>query len=159
MIKNKSPKIVTKPWGREEWIELNDRYCYKRLYINGKPLPTQKLSETETKDLRNIYEFEFGGYIQEGLQFYNEKFENLTHIIAEDDDQYFLKEYGPTTVPEGNVFVMGDNRDHSNDGRFWGFVPLRLVKGKALFIWLSVSIDFSESRYWFRPERIGQGLH
>jgi len=35
MIKNKSPKIVTKPWGREEWIELNDRYCYKRLYINA----------------------------------------------------------------------------------------------------------------------------
>ncbi|MDO8591175.1 MAG: cupin domain-containing protein [bacterium] len=35
MIKNKSPKIVTKPWGREEWLELNDRYCYKRLYINA----------------------------------------------------------------------------------------------------------------------------
>lgn len=27
-------KIVTKPWGREEWLELNDRYCYKRIYIN-----------------------------------------------------------------------------------------------------------------------------
>src|SRR3989344_3683149 len=35
MVKNKSPKIVTKPWGREEWIELNDRYCYKRIYINA----------------------------------------------------------------------------------------------------------------------------
>ena len=29
------PKIVEKPWGREEWLELNDRYCYKRLYINA----------------------------------------------------------------------------------------------------------------------------
>ena len=35
MIKNKSSKIVTKPWGREEWLELNDRYCYKRIYINA----------------------------------------------------------------------------------------------------------------------------
>ena len=29
------PKIVKKPWGREEWIELNERYCYKRIYINA----------------------------------------------------------------------------------------------------------------------------
>ncbi len=35
MIKNRTPKIVVKPWGREEWLELNDRYCYKRLYINA----------------------------------------------------------------------------------------------------------------------------
>lgn len=34
MSADKYPKIVTKPWGREEWLELNDRYCYKRIYIN-----------------------------------------------------------------------------------------------------------------------------
>lgn len=46
------------------------------------------------------------------------------------------------TVNEGHVFVMGDNRDHSSDGRFWGAVPVDNIKGKALFIW--VSVDGSE---------------
>ena len=35
MGKYNQPKIVKKPWGREEWLELNDRYCYKRIYINA----------------------------------------------------------------------------------------------------------------------------
>jgi signal peptidase I len=42
------------------------------------------------------------------------------------------------TVKEGFVFVMGDNRDHSADGRMWGAVPVDNIKGKALFIWVSV---------------------
>lgn len=46
-------------------------------------------------------------------------------------------------VEEGHVFVMGDNRDHSSDGRAWGAVPIDNVKGQAIFIW--VSVDGSEN--------------
>jgi signal peptidase I len=45
--------------------------------------------------------------------------------------------YGPVTVPEGQYFVMGDNRDNSQDSRYWGFLPAHYVKGRALLIYWS----------------------
>jgi len=59
--------------------------------------------------------------------------------------------FGPVTVPVDQVFVMGDNRDRSYDSRFWGFVPLDDVRGKAFVIYWSWD---GEDR-WVRWERIG----
>ncbi len=45
--------------------------------------------------------------------------------------------YGPVTVPANQYFMMGDNRDNSQDSRYWGFLPREYVKGKALFVYFS----------------------
>jgi signal peptidase I len=62
--------------------------------------------------------------------------------------------FGPFKVPEGSVFVMGDNRDHSHDSRFWGVVPLGDILGKAFVLyWSWDSENFSP-----RWSRIGMRI-
>ncbi len=60
--------------------------------------------------------------------------DGLPGVAAADD---LRVTYGPVTVPDGQFFMMGDNRDNSQDSRFWGFLPAHYVKGQALFIYFS----------------------
>jgi len=60
--------------------------------------------------------------------------------------------FGPVSVPKDSVFAMGDNRDQSYDSRFWGFVDLSKIKGKAIIIYWSWDSDST----WVRFKRIGR---
>jgi len=64
-------------------------------------------------------------------------------------------DYGPVTVPPHHFFVMGDNRDRSYDSRFWGFVDLDEVKGKAFLIYWSWDGDDR----WVRWDRLGSAIN
>jgi signal peptidase I len=87
-------------------------------------LPGEQVEITGSKILINgkPYEDKYGHYV-----------ENAGRPVPAGNSYSF----GPVTVPEDHYFVMGDNRDHSYDSRFWGFVPAQSVKGKAFVIYWS----------------------
>ncbi len=70
----------------------------------------------------------------------------VRHIVpTEDPEGYTPRDnYKPPTVPPGQLFMMGDNRDNSYDSRFWGPVPMDLVQGRAMFIYFSTA----GSQWW-----------
>jgi signal peptidase I len=85
-----------------------------------------------------------------------EPYQRLTQpsFPRSDPPGYCGYSYGcePTTVPPDSYFVMGDNRDNSQDSRYWGFVKFDEIKGKAFLIYWSWDGD----HHWLRWKRIGR---
>jgi len=91
-----------------------------------------------------------------GLSRYTSEMPNKTHDILIDNEilprtQHYYQQAGTQrdefVVPEGHYYVMGDNRDNSLDGRFWGFVPEENLVGEAVAIWMSFDFDRDESSF------------
>ncbi|HEV8264079.1 MAG TPA: signal peptidase I [Gemmatimonadales bacterium] len=67
----------------------------------------------------------------------------LPYYVGRDTARYHptTHDWGPIVVPPGHYFMMGDNRDESYDSRYWGFLPRSHIRGRPLFIYMSVASD------------------
>jgi len=108
-----------------------------------------------------------GEYYQEQYpqRRYTEKLGEVSHDILQtparrEHTEFFFKQHGTAIdefiVPDGHYFVLGDNRDNSRDGRFWGFVPADNMVGKAVFIWMS--FEFNDDPNSWLPGWIPTGI-
>ena len=120
----------------------------KVIYVNERPIQTEEIDGTEL--MKNMDD-KFKMY---NLKFYKSYMQDHTHIIQQDDDNYFQVDFDKIEIPADHYFVVGDNRDFSYDSRFWGLVPRNLIKGKAVLIWFSMILPFGENNFKFRGTRI-----
>lgn len=105
-----------------------DRVAYynKQVYINGKRIKNESLG---------LYQGVGQGRKHSGAEMLLEDLETVQHDILIHHSMPSVE--GVYVIPDGQYFVMGDNRDNSNDSRYWGTVPEANLVGKAFFIWMN----------------------
>lgn len=120
-------------------------YINKELTINGKKIPQTFLQNTQEFD---------GDNTTNDVKEYREDLLGVQHSIFVNPKRQSA-DFKDIVVPTGMYFVMGDNRDDSQDSRYWGFVPEKNIVGKAKMIWLS----WDSSKTNMRWDRIGTIIH
>ncbi|MFC1776563.1 signal peptidase I [Pseudomonadota bacterium] len=121
-------------------------YRDKELFVNGEKVETVSTGRFESNNIKCTTPAADAVLLDEQLGDVNH------NILLHDRSR---SRNGQWVVPEGHYFMMGDNRDRSNDGREWGFVPEKNLLGRAVGIWLN--FDFEKG--CADLSRVGNGIH
>jgi signal peptidase I len=126
----------------------------KVLFINNEPVSKTAIDGEEImQDMDEKYRYK-------EFEFFDAKIGDANFVYQIDVNNSYSRNTPKLTVPEGHLFMMGDNRDNSSDSRFWGFVPFDHVRGQAVLVWFGLSIPHPWAEpgtsFKFRPWRIGE---
>ncbi|MBS1962281.1 MAG: signal peptidase I [Bdellovibrionales bacterium] len=134
-------------------VRVRDR----KLYVNDVLMPSAPATEAEAKRIfSDLRDPRLG---ENEMQVFREKLDGHDHWIFLDRNNFVSESFGPYSVPEGKIFVMGDNRDFSDDSRFIGAIPIDRIRGRASWIWLSIWLQFDPFELVFHPLRSGHSLY